>query len=453
MKRKLLPVSLTVLLLIGAAGGCRSNREEVVARVDGKTITLRELERAYTLFQPKNIYKLATREKLQKKLDELIEQQLILLAAEDQGLLDDAEIRDALNEEQELQLYRYALNRIVYEDYFSEDSLRQFYRDIQREVRVRHIFIPLNPIAPPPQRDAVLRQMEKIRKELLDGGDFAQLAKKYSRDRRSAHRGGDLGFIGWHPEALEMAAFSLKKGEISQPVRTEIGYHLLQVTGERPIIVPPYDEARLMILNQLVRARAKQLVGRLDSTANELKRRYHLQLRKGNMIHVVEKLRSLPQKPNEPLPPFDEIFSEEEQKLALATFDGGAITVRDMGKAFHMLHSAEQIGNWIQTTGRKQLFLLEARRRGLDREPLFLKMQKQAVEEFIRKEIENRVIEARANQLAQQQGSRSLRMSDWRRLKKQARKQWLAEIRKQHPVEVNEQALQHLLSRFRKLAG
>jgi len=70
-----------------------------------------------------------------------------------------------------------------------------------------------------------------IKKEIEEGGDFAELAKEYSEDKGSAINGGDLGWFGRGKmvEAFENAAFALKPGEMSEPVKTQFGWHLIKV--------------------------------------------------------------------------------------------------------------------------------------------------------------------------------------------------------------------------------
>jgi parvulin-like peptidyl-prolyl isomerase len=73
-----------------------------------------------------------------------------------------------------------------------------------------------------------------IAEELKKGGSFAELARKYSQCP-SGKRGGDLGFIGRGQmvREFEQAAFTLKMGEISSPIKTQFGYHIIKKTGER----------------------------------------------------------------------------------------------------------------------------------------------------------------------------------------------------------------------------
>ncbi len=83
---------------------------------------------------------------------------------------------------------------------------------------------------------------------LKAGGDFATFAKTSSKDTGSGANGGDLGWFGkgqMIPE-FEIAAFSLKVGEISEPIKTQYGYHLIQVLGhqELPLTASQYEQAK-----------------------------------------------------------------------------------------------------------------------------------------------------------------------------------------------------------------
>ncbi len=76
-----------------------------------------------------------------------------------------------------------------------------------------------------------LRKAQKLRKRLLKGADFYNTARRYSDDPGSAPLGGELGWVGWGqfvPE-FEDAVAQLKPDELSEPVRTPFGYHLIQL--------------------------------------------------------------------------------------------------------------------------------------------------------------------------------------------------------------------------------
>lgn len=90
------------------------------------------------------------------------------------------------------------------------------------------------------------KEAEEVRAQLQNGADFAELARKLSKDPGSAARGGDLGCaaLGSLVPEFERAALSLRPGQISQPVKTQFGWHLILLKEIRPARVRPYDEVK-----------------------------------------------------------------------------------------------------------------------------------------------------------------------------------------------------------------
>lgn len=86
-------------------------------------------------------------------------------------------------------------------------------------------------------------EAKKIYEEAKAGKNFAELAKKYSLDPGSKTNGGTLGYFarGQMVPEFEKAAFTMKVGEISQPIKTSFGYHILKKTGEKPGQVMPFE--------------------------------------------------------------------------------------------------------------------------------------------------------------------------------------------------------------------
>jgi peptidyl-prolyl cis-trans isomerase C len=94
---------------------------------------------------------------------------------------------------------------------------------------------------------------EEVKKQLENGGDFAELAKKYSQDPGSAEQGGDLGCIGRGETVpnFEEAVFNAEQGEIVGPVETEFGYHVIEVTDIQEEVTQPLSEVEAQIRDQL----------------------------------------------------------------------------------------------------------------------------------------------------------------------------------------------------------
>jgi parvulin-like peptidyl-prolyl isomerase len=128
--------------------------------------------------------------------------------------------------------------------------------DTPEEVHARHILIRVPEGASEAEIAQAKKQIEDIKKELENGADFAELAKKYSQDPGSAPNGGDLGFFrrGQMVREFEDAAFSLEPGQISDPVRTQFGFHLIKVEDKKPAEHPELAQIRERVLKDYIAA-------------------------------------------------------------------------------------------------------------------------------------------------------------------------------------------------------
>jgi len=111
------------------------------------------------------------------------------------------------------------------------------------------------------------KRAEEVKAKLVAGEDFAKLAKEYSTDQGSKDQGGDLGFSSGDafPAEFEAALAKLKVGEISAPVKTEAGVHIIKLIAERGSQPPSYEEAKPGIIDQLKRSEAEsQFAGKLE---------------------------------------------------------------------------------------------------------------------------------------------------------------------------------------------
>ena len=116
-----------------------------------------------------------------------------------------------------------------------------------------------------------------MRAEVAGGLDFAEAAKKYSSDPGSKDAGGDLGVVtkGEMVAAFDAAVFSLPLNEISQPIKTEFGYHIIQVTAITPAKQQTLDEAKADITSTLLSAaQSKAWQDWITATKAELKVTY-----------------------------------------------------------------------------------------------------------------------------------------------------------------------------------
>ncbi|HAS75094.1 MAG TPA: peptidylprolyl isomerase, partial [Marinobacter adhaerens] len=102
--------------------------------------------------------------------------------------------------------------------------------------------------------------MATIQERLAAGESFADLAREYSIDTVSAEDGGDLGYAGRgiYAEPFEEALFALEEGEVSEPVRTSFGVHLIRLEDVRESEVPSLDEMEDQLRRELAREKARE---------------------------------------------------------------------------------------------------------------------------------------------------------------------------------------------------
>jgi len=211
--------------------------DPLVARVDGQEIRRSEVQAAIAELPPE--LRSAPESVLSPLvIDQMITQKALVAAARAQKLQDQPEVQARLKraEEQELQQ---ALLRQEIAPKLTDEALRARYaRDIagkpgEEEVHARHILVS--------SEEEAKKVEAEVRKP---GADFAAIARSRSTGP-GTEQGGDLGFFkkgDMVPEFAE-AAFAMKPGEISQPVRSPFGWHVIKVEGRRTAEAPSFEDS------------------------------------------------------------------------------------------------------------------------------------------------------------------------------------------------------------------
>lgn len=180
------------------------------------------------------------------------------------GMEDDAEL------ESELAQYRDQLA----DKYMSDDAMldrltKELYDRMKWDIDVSHILQMVPPNASDEVREKALQNLEDAKDALASGVDFSAVGKKYSQDRSVSSNGGHLGYRraklpdGFYE--LETAIYNTPGGEITSPVHSRLGYHLIKVNGRRP------DRGTIEIAHILIR---KPRAGDPDTTKQEIDRIY-----------------------------------------------------------------------------------------------------------------------------------------------------------------------------------
>lgn len=164
--------------------------------------------------------------------------------------------------------------RISEDTHFTELDLRGYYDAHKNEfeeaqgshilIRFKGSSVPLKANEKDLTDEEALAKAQDIRKKILAGGDFAALAKTESDDAGSAAKGGELGTFkhGQMVPAFDQAAFSVPVGQVSEPVKTQFGYHIIKITSRD---AKSFDAAKAQIEKDLKPKMAKDALEQLKA--------------------------------------------------------------------------------------------------------------------------------------------------------------------------------------------
>ena len=187
--------------------------------------------------------------------------------------IDDEFLKTQLKKDLSIENYK---NKFDKETEISEEAMKKYYEDnksqfTEDKVRASHILISTvdkdgKELSPEKKKEAK-KEAEEIYKKVKAGEDFATLAKEYSQDEYSAVNGGDLGFFekGQMVPEFEAAAFGLKKGEVSEIVESQYGYHIIKVT-DKVYKEETFDEAKSDIQKELLYQKYLEKVKELEAS-------------------------------------------------------------------------------------------------------------------------------------------------------------------------------------------
>lgn len=270
----ILVLSLVFALILSACNTSTSAKkadDNVVARVNDEVITKDEL------------YDALVQENGSAVLNSLIANKIVELEAKKQNItVSEEDVQkevDKLAEQygseeaftQFLEMYGYSLDEIKenikmnlnvkklleptikieeseIKSYFDENKASF---DTPEQVKASHILVDTE------------EKAKEVKQKLQDGEDFVELAKTYSTDTSNNQQGGELGYFskGQMTPEFEEAAFSLKVGEISDPVKTEFGYHIIKVEDKKEAKEATYEESKDEVKNILLEEKLSTAFG------------------------------------------------------------------------------------------------------------------------------------------------------------------------------------------------
>ncbi len=263
------PAALAVLALVSLglaaplhpASAQEKADETIVAKVNGKPITESDMRLAENELGSE-LGNLPPEIKRRALAEYLIDNVLFAEAAEAADIASSPEFKEQM---------AYLRRRVLREQYFektlkgtiSDDEAKQIYDakvatlEPQEEFSARHILVESE------------EKAKELRGKIEGGADFAEVAKENSTDTGSKEQGGLLGYFvkGQMVPEFEAAVLKMHKGEVSEPVKTNFGWHVIKLEDRRRKAPPSFDNVKSTILNSLVVKKAQEKVGALREKA------------------------------------------------------------------------------------------------------------------------------------------------------------------------------------------
>ncbi len=375
-------IASTLILFLCAGGisltGCGGNPdEELVAKVGDAKILAKDLNEAFQQTSGRFVTFDDELRRRQALLDTLIIQQLLIQEAYKHNIDDLEEVnRLVLANKDKFLLDILYLREIEDKAVIKEDELKDWYEKLEYKYKASHILFR--------SEDTALMVLDSLQK----GGIFEDLALRFSVDPSAQRNRGDLGFFAWGQmlPSFQDAVYKMKPGEISKPFKTRFGWHIVKMVEKIP-----NEERRSYesILDQMETAAKNTKKGVLLEAYNDsLRARYPVTVDKATVEYVFHKRDILyPPQVIATLPRNDFDLNQldrNDKELVLASWDGGQMTLGEylvqvqnpmvkQNMRIPNLDDYEGLAEFIFQLNVMDLLAAEARRKGLENDPEYLR--------------------------------------------------------------------------------
>ena len=352
--------------------GCGKKNNPTLAQVWKKEIKFQDFEEQYGGW--KLTYASAQEEFDRKKdmLDSLVVIQLLIGAAYEKNIDKLEELsRVVLANRNRFLLDALYQEKIMKDSDPSDAEIKQFYNKLEFQLRASHILVD--------NIDTANMLVEKLK----NGENFEKLAYDYSIDQSAKRNRGDLGYFLWGAmvEEFQEAAYAMTPGEISPPVKTRFGYHIIKLVDRTPNdLRRKYDQMKDSLKVQLANMNRQR---RMMTYMDEIKAKYNVKVDTSTCDYILFKRSEL--YPPELLPQipkndFDlEQLDRNEKELVLATWDGGQISLLEYfslsrsypSQARPSFDRYDSLASFIFRLKTEEILAIEATRLGLDQQDYF----------------------------------------------------------------------------------
>ena len=247
-------MTVAALLVFFVSAGTALAADEVLARIGKRVVTEKDIEYLIALY-PEN--EQALLKGSAEYLEVLLKNMVTVIVVSDIAKKKSFDKKGDIGKQVEMIVNEYLARAYVEQEILggvtvSDEEVEKFYKGNQsafespEQLRVRHILISVKPGASDEEKNAARKKTTDILERVKKGEDFAKLAEEHSEDPGSRQKGGDLGYIARNttmPE-LEQAAFALEVGQVSGPVETAFGFHLIKVEEKKKASVASFDQVK-----------------------------------------------------------------------------------------------------------------------------------------------------------------------------------------------------------------
>jgi len=248
-----------------------NQENKILAEVEGRKITQNDLNELYRGLKPEHAAQFNTPDGVKQLVKELVHQEMLLIEAEELKFAEEKEFIDEVERLKKNLLKQYAMKKIFETIQIEDSAVKDYYEKNEEQfksplqVKASHILVNSE------------EEILEIEKRIKAGESFEEVAKEKSMCP-SKQRGGDLGFFerGKMVPEFDEKVFDMEVDEISEPIKTQFGYHLIKKTEVKPEGSVEFDQVSANIKNQLfAMEQNKKYVEKIGKLEERFKAEYH----------------------------------------------------------------------------------------------------------------------------------------------------------------------------------
>jgi parvulin-like peptidyl-prolyl isomerase len=310
-------------------GGC--SKGDVVAKVGSKSITATQFkDEMVKRYRSLDFASQRSLDERKEVIKSMVDQQRKLQDAYRLGLDKDSLAKKMAEDTREQTAIQELYKVEIMDKVVPASEVKAQYDKMANEIKASHILLKLPVDAADSLTKPIKAKADSIYNLLVAGAPFDETAKKLSEDMTTAQNGGDLGYFQWGRmvDEFQEAAFNMKPGELSKPIKTSYGYHIIKLVDRRPNANrKSFAEEEENIHMQLRRKYQDQLNKAAEAYLNQLKEENQLKYNYANIQKILDKVS------NPATPQNNSMFSDftgDEKKWEVATMKDRTITVADL---------------------------------------------------------------------------------------------------------------------------